>query len=298
MSIQIDNGDFTRIHNDILDGLAQAHLTALEFRCVVFLVRMTYGWQKKEDKISLSQWAAGLGLDDKNRGNILNTLNGLVAKGVIYTRSNGNNRPATWGLIKSYFEKPTVMQPHNSCNEEPEPTVMPEHNTTVMQPHNTSVMPEHNSSAKTVMQPHNHQRNSLKKELKKVKETPRARARSGDAHPGTQPIMDAYIVALGYKPTNYGKESSAAKKLAQEGYAPADVVAAYQLLKSEAFWRAKHLSLQTILEQIPALQSAHLKGVPMARSPSNGNGYTSKGARQEEEVDRAFRLLETRGVGQ
>lgn len=170
MSIQIDNGDFTRIHNDILDGLAKARLTALEFRCLFFLVRMTYGWQKKEDTISLKQWAIGIGIDAHNRGNVLNILNGLVAKGVIYTRSNGNNRPATWGLIKAYFEKPSVMQPHNSVDDESEQTVMPEHNTTVMQPHNTTVMPEHNSFGQTVMQPHNHKRKVLKKEEKKVKE--------------------------------------------------------------------------------------------------------------------------------
>lgn len=159
MSIQIDNGDFTRIHNDILDGLAKARFAALEFRCLFFLVRMTYGWQKKEDAISLKQWATGIGLDDSNRGNILNTLNGLVAKGVIYTRSNGKTKPATWGLIKAYFEKPTVMQPHNSKED-----------ATVMQPHNSvneTVMPEDNSAVmqphnKTVMQPHNHQRKERK----------------------------------------------------------------------------------------------------------------------------------------
>lgn len=178
MSIQIDNGEFTRIHNDILDGLAKSQFTALEFRCLFFLVRMTYGWQKKEDAISLSQWTDGIGIDGKNRGNILNTLNGLVHQGVIYMRSNGNNRPATWGLNKAYFEKQTVMQLHNSVDDELEPTVIPQHNSgvmpehnsfepTVMQPHNTTVIPQHNSLAETVMQPHNHQRKILKKELKK-----------------------------------------------------------------------------------------------------------------------------------
>lgn len=159
MSIQIDNGDFTRIHNEILGQLATARFTALEFRCLLFLIRMTYGWQKKEDVISLSQWAEGIGIDTKNRGNVLTTLNGLVSQGVIYMRSNGNNRPATWGLIKAYFEKPTVMQPHNSLCDESEQTVMQPHNTTVMQPHN--------SLTETVMQPHNHKRKERKKVLKK-----------------------------------------------------------------------------------------------------------------------------------
>ncbi len=162
MSIQIDDGEFTRIHNGILEGLAKSRFTALEFRCLLFLVRATYGWRKKEDAISLSQWATGVGLDGKtNRGNMLNTLNSLVSQGVIYTRSNGKNRPATWGLSKAYFENETVMQPDNTVYEVLEPTVMQPDNTSVMQPHN-----------KTVMQPHNHKR---KKEiLKKVKSAPKA----------------------------------------------------------------------------------------------------------------------------
>lgn len=270
MSIQIDNGDFTRIHNDILDGLAKARFSALELRCVIFLVRMTYGWQKKEDKISLSQWAIGIGIDKSNRGNMLNTLNGLVAKGVIYARPNGKSRPATWGLNKDFFDKQSVMQPHNTLEDEAEPSVMQPHNTTVMQPHNT--LP------KSVMQPHNHKRKILKKD----KETPRARSRSGDVHPGTQAIMEAYIEVLGYKPGNYPQESAAAKKLAKDGYEPVDVVAAYQLLKQQAFWQTKHLSLQTLVKEIPALKQALLKGVapPNAPKAKGINGYRDMLAQQ------------------
>lgn len=272
MSIQIDNGEFTRIHNDILDGLAKAHFAALEFRCLFFLLRMTYGWQKKEDTISLSQWGTGIGIDGKkNRGNMLNTLNGLVAKGVIYTRSNGTSRPATWGLNKEFFEKPGVMQPHNTSVDESEQSVM--------QPHNTSVMQGDNTLPKSVMQPHNHKRKVLKKELKKE---PRARSRSGEVHPNTQPIMEAYIEALGYKPGNYPQESAAAKKLAKDGYEPVDVAAAYQLLKQQPFWQTKHLSLQTLIKEIPALKQALLKGIALPSAPkAKGiNGYREMLAEQ------------------
>lgn len=259
MSIQIDNGDFTRIHNDILDGLARARFTAMEFRCLFFLVRMTYGWQKKEDTISLSQWAVGIGLDKGNRGNMLNTLNSLVSQGVIYTRSNGNNRPAIWGLNKAYFETETVMQPDNSLCAESE--------STVMQPDNTPVIQPHNSLAETVMQPHNLQR----KVLKKVKERPRARSRSGAVHPNTQPIMDAYLEALGYEPDSYAQESAAAKRLAKKGYEPADIVAAYILKKGEPYWVSKHLSLQTLAKDIPAMQQALLNGHSLKpKSTNNG----------------------------
>lgn len=296
MSIQIDNGEFTRIHNDILDGLAKAPFTALEYRCVFFLIRMTYGWQKKEDTISLSQWATGIGIDKSNRGNMLNTLNGLIAKGVIYTRSNGNNRPATWGLVKAYFEKPTVMQPHNSIDEEFEQTVMPLDNSTVMQPHNTAVISEHNSSPETVMQPHNHKRKEIKERTtKKVKEKPRARSRSGDVNPNTRPIMDAYVTALGYEPSHYAKEMGAAKEIAKGGYSPADVATAYAIIKQEAFWQKKHLPLHTVFEQMPALQHALLNGASMARAPTNANGRMSPVDKSQAEANELRAMLKAHG---
>lgn len=165
-SIQIDEGGFARVHNDILSTLAVARFTGSEFRCLLFLLRMTYGWQKKEDAISVSQWAEGVGVEFEKRHNVWRTLQGLLEKNVIYARDNGNNRPKTWGFNKyietwneSLFPQPvmpqdnsypvsqgkkTVMPQDNSL----EPTVMPQDNSTVMPGDNTTVMPQHNNKRK------------------------------------------------------------------------------------------------------------------------------------------------------
>lgn len=73
---------------------------------------------------------------------------------------------------------------------------------------------------------------------------------SRPAHPNTQPIMDAYIESLGYSPANYAKESAAAKKMAEQGYTPAQVVSVYQTMKASAFYSDKFLSLLKVHEQI------------------------------------------------
>lgn len=166
--IQIDAGDFTRLHNTILEKLAVARFTASEYRCLMFLFRATYGWQKKEDAISLSQWAAGVGLDaKKDRGNVLNTLNSLVAKRVICMKVNGAGHVSTWGFNKHFDDwdkelfPQSVISAHNT-------TVIQEDNTleeSVIQPHNTSVISAYN---KSVIQPHNHKR---KKEILKKRES-------------------------------------------------------------------------------------------------------------------------------
>ena len=80
--IQVENGGYTRIHNDILEALSKARLTGQEFRLLIFLLRKTYGWNKKEDAISLSQFADGLGL--KHPQKVVSILAELLSKNIIY----------------------------------------------------------------------------------------------------------------------------------------------------------------------------------------------------------------------
>lgn len=56
-AIQVDEGSYTRIHNMILELLSSTHLSALEFKIVLFIIRKTYGFQKKTDRISISQFS-------------------------------------------------------------------------------------------------------------------------------------------------------------------------------------------------------------------------------------------------
>ncbi len=98
-SIQIDKGEFVRIHNTIFDLLAKAPLRGQQFRCLMFLFRKTYGFNKKEDKISLAQWAEGTGL---RRQNIWRELQLLIKCNVIYAQKNGIKSAMTWGFNKHH----------------------------------------------------------------------------------------------------------------------------------------------------------------------------------------------------
>jgi hypothetical protein len=113
---------------------------------------------------------------------------------------------------------------------------------------------------------------------------------SSPAHPNTQPIMETYINSLGYKPGNYAAEAKAAKQLATSGYVPDDIAAAYDLLKAQPFWASRHLSLQTLVKEIPAMQHALLRGVPVHGQRMN------KGEQQIAAVDEAFRIMRERGM--
>jgi len=98
--IQIEEGEYTRIHNAILEILAYARLSGSEFHCIMFLLRKTYGWGKKEDRISLSQWAEGT---KTKRSHISDTLNQLIANNIIYRVYDKSQIPV-YGFNK-YIEK-------------------------------------------------------------------------------------------------------------------------------------------------------------------------------------------------
>lgn len=98
---------------------------------------------------------------------------------------------------------------------------------------------------------------------------PRAPAKSKQPNPNTKPILDAYFALLTYKPTNAGKEAKAAKALADDGYTPEQVTAAYRRMKAEAFWQLKHLSLAKVHENIGAL-------LPALSPPGNGQRASSR----------------------
>jgi len=128
--IQTENG-FIKLHPAILELLARQTLSGREFRCLMLLFRKTYGYHKKEDRISLSQWEQGTGIPRTRVGAVLAEL---VAKNVITRTDNGANRPATWGFNK-HFEtwqvSETVTLEGDSLETEAKETVTLQGDTSV-----------------------------------------------------------------------------------------------------------------------------------------------------------------------
>lgn len=100
--IQTENG-YAKIHPAILELLACADLTASEFKCVLFLLRKTYGWKKKEDTLSYGQIAEGTGL---SRRGVIGSMQSLIDKHVVTAKDTkiGRNGCRTYGFNK-YFEQ-------------------------------------------------------------------------------------------------------------------------------------------------------------------------------------------------
>jgi phage replication O-like protein O len=76
---QKENG-FTPIANEILENLVNMCLLGAEFRVLLFIIRKTYGYQKKADRISLTQFEKGTGL---SRPTVVKTLKNLMVRNMI-----------------------------------------------------------------------------------------------------------------------------------------------------------------------------------------------------------------------
>ncbi len=82
---QVENG-YTRIANELLEALGRARLTEREFRIVLAVIRLTYGFNQKQARISLQQLAELTGMD---KANIHRTLKRLEAAQVLTIRKAG-----------------------------------------------------------------------------------------------------------------------------------------------------------------------------------------------------------------
>lgn len=76
---QKENG-FTPIAHEILESLVKACLLGSEYQVVFFVLRKTYGWNKKHDIISLTQFEKGTGL---SRPTVVKTLKNVLIKNLL-----------------------------------------------------------------------------------------------------------------------------------------------------------------------------------------------------------------------
>jgi len=76
---QKENG-FTAIANEILEKLVNIPLLGSEFQVILFILRKTYGFQKKSDVISLTQFEKWTGV---SRPTVVKTIKNLVLRKMV-----------------------------------------------------------------------------------------------------------------------------------------------------------------------------------------------------------------------
>jgi len=116
---QRENGH-TMIANELLEAICRFDFTGAEMRILFFIIRKTYGYHKKMDKISISQFQQQCLLP---RQTTIDCLNRLVRMSVLYKENTKNI--TKYGLQKDYdawIVRTTVQyeMPHPTSTKCPE----------------------------------------------------------------------------------------------------------------------------------------------------------------------------------
>lgn len=107
--LQIENGNYTRIANKILDELVKTPLLGAELSICLFVIRKTYGYSKTQDQISLSQFEEGI---QRSRPTIIKSLKNLQLVNILQLVKVGDSKMSssvwkfnkyykTWKLVKT-----------------------------------------------------------------------------------------------------------------------------------------------------------------------------------------------------
>jgi len=99
-SPQKENG-YTAISNEIMEALAKYRIPGQEMQLLWVLLRKTWGWNRKSDYISLSQWARSTGI---KRTKCAALLNSLIAKKVVIKDSpqKGTGKASRYRFNKDF----------------------------------------------------------------------------------------------------------------------------------------------------------------------------------------------------
>lgn len=106
---QKENG-FTAISNELLEAFCKYQFppkASVPPRIVLHIIRKTYGYQKKKDIISLSQFQEAIG--ERNRSNLVYWLNYLVQARILI-KNKISNMQVEYGLNKNYEEWLPLVQ--------------------------------------------------------------------------------------------------------------------------------------------------------------------------------------------
>ena len=106
---QLQDG-YVKLANEILEALVRSNLSGTELAIILHLIRKTYGFNKKQDEISISQFLKAIPVTKPTLCKCLRNLQlvniiKLVKKGNSLKRSNlyeFNKNYETWQLVKKY----------------------------------------------------------------------------------------------------------------------------------------------------------------------------------------------------
>lgn len=101
--LQLESGNYTRIVNKVLDELVKIPLLGVELSICIFVIRKTWGYNKKSDQISISQFEQGI---KRSRPTVVKALKNLQLVNILQLVKVGSSKSQSneWKFNKKYKE--------------------------------------------------------------------------------------------------------------------------------------------------------------------------------------------------
>ena len=99
-SPQLENG-YLKIANELWDALIKIRIPGEQRQCLDLIIRKTYGYNKKADKISVSQFSQATGI---NRRSVQRALKLLLSRKIIHGVKSADREVVTYGINKNYLQ--------------------------------------------------------------------------------------------------------------------------------------------------------------------------------------------------
>jgi len=97
VSPQLENG-YIRIATEIWEALIRVRIPGYSRQCLDVIIRKTYGWNKKEDEIAISQFSISTGID---KSNVVRALKQLENMKIIVVKKD-TYMPNKYSINKHY----------------------------------------------------------------------------------------------------------------------------------------------------------------------------------------------------
>lgn len=95
---QLENG-YIKISNELFFALCRMDIKGSEFMVALTVILKTYGWNKKEDKISLTQFQK---ITSMSRPRVIRAIKNLVTYKILGSNTGDTSTTSTYWVIKDY----------------------------------------------------------------------------------------------------------------------------------------------------------------------------------------------------
>jgi len=247
---QLENG-YTMLANEIVDQFPRLNLTSNDWRVLWVIIRKTYGFHKKVDRIANSQILDATGL---HKSVVSRTIKKLHAANIIFKNGKIIGFQKDYEMWLGLAEKLTVSSTTGSKLAESSTPVSDDEKLTELQPELTESSTKVDSPAVT----------------QKIKYTLQKKG-SPKGDPRIKEILGTIEQKLGQQIPFYAKEGVAVKRALNMGFTPEEILGCWETMRSFEFWQGKWLPLAKVTENLGEYKSGRLRdGSKKARRVAGG----------------------------